>query len=312
MPNAAVAAAAGGALSALPYLLIAQGAMGAVVLAYFSQLPLFAVGFAFGLQATAMAALAGMVGIGLVAGIEGALVFGAGNALPVTILLRAAERRIRQTGKAHLDLAAMAVAATGLACAVYVLAVLAFAGTADGLQGAVRETLQQFGAIMGAEGNPQIIAALDARAQDFPGFVGASWMLMLGVNIVLAQLAATRLGIARLPTPNYRALSVPEWLWIPFGISGLVMVLGGDGALGFHGRNLFALCALPFFFQGLAAVHVLTAQSGQKTFLLVLFYFFLLMFFWHALFLVALLGLIDQWADLRGRRGLPSRQPEDE
>ena len=311
MPNAAFAAAAGGALSALPYLLIAQGAMGAMVFAYFSQLPLFAVGLSFGMQAAAVATLAGMLGVGLLAGVEAALIFGVGNALPVTIVLRAAARRRRQTGSPDLDLTCIALTATGLACAGYVMLVLAFSGSPDGLEGAVRETLRQVGTIMGADGNPQIVAALDARAEDFPGFVGASWMLMLAINLILGQMAAARFGMASYPTPDYREFCLPNWLWIPFGVSGLAMVGGGD-ALSFHGRNLFALCALPFFFQGMATIHMLSIKLAQKTLVLTLFYFMLLMFFWHALFLVALLGLIDQSADLRGRLGPPSIQTEDE
>lgn len=311
MPTSAVAAVAGGALSALPYMLLAQGALGAVVLAYFSQLPLFAVGLSFGLQAGAIAALVGMVGVGVVAGLEAAVIFGAGNAVPVTMLLRAGTRQARLSGAPHLDIGAMVMTGTGMAVVGYLAAAMVFSGTPDGLQGVIREQLMQVAVLIGGDANDQIAHALEARATDFPAFVGASWVLMLAVNLMLAQRLMQRTGMAHHPAPDYRGLSVPEWLWIPVGISGLMMILGGE-ALGFHGRNLFALCALPFFFQGLATIHLIAGRLPQKTFLLTLFYFILLWFLWHALFLVAVLGLIDQWTDLRQRRGAPSGKPEDE
>lgn len=300
MPTAAVTAAAGGVLSALPYMLLAQGALGAIVLAYFSQLPLFAVGLSVGLQFAGLAAAVGMIAVGLSAGLEAGAVYGASNAVPVTMMLNQGIRNAGAGG--NLDVGRMILAAVGLAVLALAVAALVYAGDSGGLQGVIREQLEQVAAMLGGDpGNGQLSAVLEARAADFPAFVCASWVLMLAINLMLAQRLVERVGHARYASPNYRALTLPDWLWVPLGLSGAAMVFGDD-TLGFYGRNLFALCALPYFFQGVATIHVLVQRLTQPLILLIAFYFMLLWFLWHGLFLVAVLGLVDQWTDLR-RRG---------
>lgn len=310
MPTAAVTAAAGGVLSALPYMLLAHGALSAMVLAYFSQLPLFAVGLSLGLQFGAVAAAIGMVGVGIVAGVEAGAVFGASNAIPVTLMLNEGMRSAGRPG-GRIDIGRMVVAASALAVVGFGLAVLSYADEPDGLQGAIRAQLEQMAALLGADGGVQISAALEARTQDFPAFVGASWVIMLAINMILAQRLVERFGSARYPSPDYRSLQLPDWLWIPVGLSGALMVLG-DETLSFYGRNLFALTALPYFFQGVATVHVVARRLAQPLVLLIVFYFLLLWFLWHGLFIVAVLGLVDQWKNLRRIAAPQARISEDE
>jgi hypothetical protein len=66
------------------------------------------------------------------------------------------------------------------------------------------------------------------------------------------------------------------------------------------GLALVALTAVVYFFLGLAVIHVISRRLPARPFALALIYLCLILFAWPALIL-ALLGLIDQWGDLRGR-----------
>jgi len=88
------------------------------------------------------------------------------------------------------------------------------------------------------------------------------------------------------------------------GLVGLLLVAGvgfqpGPGLI----PDLLLVLSPLWLFQGLAVIHQLIAQRGARRAWLVGFYLLLVVFMPRTLVLVACLGLVDIWVDLRARLG---------
>jgi len=295
--------AAGGALSALP-LVLALAAPSGLFFALLVPLPLFLVGLSSGAQmAVVSSAVSGLIllATGGVALVIGALVVLFG---PVVLLSRQALlSRPGADGAVEwypAGLLAAWLAAVGigwLALMVLLLPDAANGGLEQQLQVLLLERLQDM--IVGLPDDQ-----LDLLARRLAAFgLGAgviSWLVLLALNAVLAQGVLARYGWNRRPSPDLAELRLPAWLgWaLPIAAAGAIL-LPGDG--GFVLRNLAVVLLLPFFFAGLQA----------RTLVLVGFYVMLVLLSWPAV-LVAGLGLIDHWADLRRRAASGGSGREDE
>jgi hypothetical protein len=133
----------------------------------------------------------------------------------------------------------------------------------------------------------------------FPGLMAASWLVMVALNAVLAQLLAVRLGVNRRPTPDLSELELPGWLWPAIGVAALLAVLGAGG-LGFLGRSLLIVLAVPYVFLGLAVVHAFARRVSHRRLALTLFYGAIMLLGWP-LVMVLVLGLVEDWAHVRQR-----------
>jgi Predicted membrane protein (DUF2232) len=133
----------------------------------------------------------------------------------------------------------------------------------------------------------------------FPGLMAASWLVMVAVNAALAQLLAVRLGVNRRPSPRLSELELPGWLWPAIGIAALLAVLGAGG-LGFLGRSLLIVLAVPYVFLGLAVVHAFARRVSHRRLALTLFYGAIMLLGWPIVG-VLLLGFVEDWAHVRQR-----------
>ncbi len=320
MSGASLSGVAGGALSAALYLLVVHGSPGAMLLAYFSPLPLFGVGLSFGTTYAGLAGAVATAGIGVSAGALAAALFAVMTAVPAAWLVRyALLSRPLSTGvvapgapgsQEWYPPGLLLSWLTGFGVSAVLIAALALTGESGGVEDATRTFLMAaFNDVM-----PTVIdteAVIFALARYFPALVVTSWLLMLVINGLFAQSLLARFNRARRPSPNYAALVLPQWLWVPLLAAGTLMVVG-SGTPEYLGLNLFIILAIPYFFLGLAVVHTLVRRSRQQTTLIVMFYFVLLLFGWSG-FLVAVLGVVEQWMGLRrkyGGRDLTG--PEDE
>ncbi|MBI4183258.1 MAG: DUF2232 domain-containing protein [Proteobacteria bacterium] len=304
-------AVAGGALSAVLYLTVVRGSPGAVMLAYFSPLPLFGVGLSLGTGFAGIAGAVATTGVGVTGGTLAAAVFAAMTALPVAWIVSCALRsRPAPMAPDRYPPGILVVWLTGIGAAGFLALALALAGTPGGIEGETQEFLTRL--LTGLL--PAVIeteSVVEALAANFPALVVASWLFMMVLNGTLAQSLLVRFGRARRPTPDYSALALPGGLWPALVLAGSAMVVG-SGWVEYLGRNLFVILAIPYFFQGLAVVHALARRTAQRTTILVMFYFVLLLFGWPGL-LVAVLGVAEQWLGLRrARRATTLTRPEDE
>ena len=94
-------------------------------------------------------------------------------------------------------------------------------------------------------------------------------------------------------------LSLPRWLMSATGGAALISLMG-DGNLAFLGRSLLVLFLVPYLLQGLGVAHAFARHWGAPRLALVAFYVALILLGWPAV-LVIVLGLVEDWAQLRRR-----------
>ena len=174
-----------------------------------------------------------------------------------------------------------------------------------GLEDAVRTYLTQLAdAIAAPQGEDVVREAIMRATPFFPGSVAAFWAVVLLGNMILAQGLLAKGGRNLRPSPRLRELSLPDWLsWAL--IAAALLTLAGSGEIGYIGRNLVLVLAVPFFFLGLAVVHKMAAMTPLPGALLALVYLVVIFSGWFALF-IAGVGVLEQWIGLKKRLSPPT------
>ncbi len=314
--NAGVAVGAG-LVSALLFAVSATGGLLAVLLSFFTALPLviatLGYGQRLGLLAAAVGSAAVAAGLGPVLG----GFYAASFALPawwLSFLIGSARRAPsgaadgagpaawRPLGTALVWAVAASsavVLASGLAATVY------FGGYGRAVEAAAHALTEALAPAEGLADGGRDLAPVLARA--LPLAVAVSTCLMLLVNLwVGARVAQVSRRLAR-PWPN-----VPDGLRLPRPAAlilaagaGLAFAAGLDTALGAAAATVAAPLGLVFALQGLGTVHVLTRGFPARPGVLLLIYLVTLLLRPSALAL-ALLGVIDCLGPLRSRRSPPN------
>ncbi len=319
MPTHLVAAIGGGLLSAVLYLAIISGDMGGMLFGYVAAMPLFLAGLALGTASGQVAvATGGLVVIGVTESWLACLTYLLSNGVPVALLLqRALLNRTGADGRVHWYPSERLVLDTTLAAMALIgLAFFGALGVDGGLRGLVeqalsgvfREVLPLFEAGEGDAARSLEAAAAVAIAPVFPGVVMVSWVLMLLVNLILAQAVLQRAGRALRPSLRlFDANLSPMLSWSLLGCAAAGLFLPGQ--IGYLAINLAIVLALPFFFAGLTIVHLAAAQQAAKLPLLVVFYLLMIVLGWPILVVVGL-GAAECWVKLRRRLAAPGADKE--
>jgi uncharacterized protein YybS (DUF2232 family) len=306
MTRALLMAIGGGVLSALLYLSVVSGGMGALILAYLAPLPLLMVGLGFGLRPFAIAATAAVAVVGLLGGVLFGMTYAVANGVLVAVIVR--QSLLARTGPdGSLEWyppGRLLIVMTGLGLASLLAAALLTFGDAGGLEGGVRQFLVMgFGDVAagtGGDAETGVAQVIDGFAQIFPGMVVVSWLTMAIVNAALAQGVLMRFGRNLRPAMRVTEVELPHWMPMLLAAAGLLALIGGDGQLAYLALNVVIVLLVPFFFAGLAVVHAFASARQARTLLLVVFYFFLLVSGWPIAMIIGL-GVIEQWAGLRRR-----------
>ncbi|NQW10872.1 MAG: DUF2232 domain-containing protein [Alphaproteobacteria bacterium] len=294
------------AISALLLFVAQPSSPVSMLLAIFATLPLFLVGLSLGWFHGAAAAGAASIAILFAIGPAPAGYYAIVNAIPVTMLLVAVERHPNTPVRAVLTL-------VGLAAVPMVVGALLFSSSDGGLSGVIRERLGDFQAMMSV--SPRDMspeewqALLNALAAILPGLGAVFWVLLITLNGALAQGLLTRVGKARLPTPDIAAVRLPRWM--PGVLAAITASSFLPGEMGYLGTNLVPLAALPFLFSGLGVVHALLRGVSGAGLWFALVYVLLLVLVWPAVIVLGL-GLIDSIVDFRRRFGRSGPPPDDE
>ncbi|WP_323794929.1 DUF2232 domain-containing protein [Nisaea sp.] len=304
--------------SALMYLSTILGSLGAILLAFLSPLPLFAIAFGRGWIAGMAAALAGSAIVLFAANGLAALFFLIFCGLPAVLLARQAllARPVNEDQEnsdlewfppGMLAMWLTAIPATGLLTAVVVTGL-----QGEGLEAIVRMKVEALFETMGTvlEGPmalppEQLAAARELIIAVFPGVAGLQWAAMILVNGLLAQGVLARFSANLRPSPDMRDIRLPNWAPFPLAVAALLAAVT-DGTLGYLGWNAVPILCLPFFLSGLGLIHALaSALTGKRWLLHVTYTLMILSFVLPVLQFVWLLlvfaGLVDHWADLKGR-----------
>jgi hypothetical protein len=306
MPLAA--AIASGLVAALLYLSVLTGSLGALILVYLVQLPLFAAGLSLGAKAVLIAGGTATLVTAAVGGVLSGVLFFLAEALPPMLLVYQALRsRTDGTGAvAWYPPGRLVLWLCGIGAAILLGAALFLTGTADGFRGTVHGLPAGRPAPgRGREHTPtaagqksQAEAMAEALTAFFPAMAVGSWLIMTTVNGILAQGALARFGLNRRPAPDMAALTLPRWTAGILAAS-LLIAFVAAGDIGYLGANLAPVLALAYVFAGLAVMHAVLRRQTGRILILVPAYLALLLG-WPVL-LVAACGMIDQWFGLRQR-----------
>ncbi|MEO3470339.1 hypothetical protein AAFN86_00625 [Roseomonas sp. CAU 1739] len=258
---------------------------------WLTPLPLFAAGLGFGPAAMAWAAGIGAVIHLAISGMLPMVVFLAAFAVPALLMVTFGFRQ----GRIELG---VPLAVLGIWPAIVImLAGLAFAGMAGGLEGAIRTAVMQGLQRMGASAAQFPVSEL---VQVMAAAVGFWSAVALSVNGAAAQSALARTGLALSPTPRWSEVRLPFWYpalpgagaagWLAFGGEGDVVAL-----------SVMLVLLLPVFLQGIAAIHRRSAGRPGRHFMLGIFYTGLVILSVPAAVAVTAFGFYEQW----GRRTSP-------
>jgi hypothetical protein len=287
-----LAAMAGGLAAAVLSLWAMRGLPLGFAAFWLTPLPLFATGLGFGPGAMAGAAGVAAVIHVAVAGMLPMAVFLVAFAVPAVLVVAAGFRQGRIDPALPLAILGLWPAVVILGCA------FAFSGVPGGLEGAMREAVEQGLRRMGS-GSAQL--PVDQLVQVMAAALGFWAAVSLSVNGAAAQSALARTGWALAPTPPWSQVRLPGW-YPPLTGAGAAawLVFGGDGDV--VSLSILLVLLLPVFLQGIAAVHRRSAGRPGRHFMLGVFYTGLVILSVPAAIAVTAFGFYEQW-------GRPSSPP---
>lgn len=311
MPSYLLISLGAGLVSALLHASAATGAAAALMLIYFSPLPLFMAGLSFGPMAVSIAGIFATLAIAVAGGPQFATTYFLANAAaPILLCYYASRSRQYDTPNGPVTEWYPSGNLFGWLWVVGTVIVILLAFLAQsqsgGMRGWISQTLQveQLATSValaqlqaGGTAIDETVLQNTLIAFAAPG-AAVFWMLTAIGNGALAQRLVTRLGRALRPSPRMLELVLPPVMVIPLAAGLALSFLPGD--LGLASGAIAAMAAVPYFFLGLAVVHAISRGLPARGFTLGLFYILILTFGWPVLLTVGL-GVADQFAGFRHR-----------
>ncbi|MFO7953491.1 DUF2232 domain-containing protein [Thioalkalivibrio sp.] len=154
--------------------------------------------------------------------------------------------------------------------------------------------------VEGSETGPQELEAGLRRAAPYlTGLFAGMLLLSLTLAVVLGRYWQALLYNPGAFGEEFRALQFGH------AMSAATLLLAGIGHLGPVplATELAFILAVLFFLQGIALMHALTFRQGMSSFWLVGMYVLLALALPQLFLLLATIGVIDAWADIRSRLG---------
>lgn len=300
-----------GGLSAAAYALAFENAETMLIfIAYFGVLPLFMAGLGAGNGPVVLASLIGTAAVFLINhNILLTASYAVFYAVPAVFLSFMALRARRASdGKVFwYPEGYLLTAMTLYPCLIFLGLVAMYAGQEGGLLGQTEKLLQAAFAPMSEELGPDLAddfkAMLDLLPRVLPSVLGCSWVFLILMSMLAAHGMLKQQSWNLRPSFSWVKMTIPNWVIIAAAATGLAAAFAPP-PYDYVGLTLCTLLCLPFFFTGLAVVHLYVALFKAKMVFLILFYAVLTIFPWAAL-LIALLGALDQLFHFRHR--LPQR-----
>ena len=300
-----------GVVSALFFLSVVTGSIGAVIFMLMASMPLFGAALGLALPGVAVAGAAGALVVGVVGGIETAVTYLVMVAGPPGLVAWQGLRS-RPDGKggvAWYPPGLLLVWLVGHAAAAFGLIWLMTLGIQGGLMALLRDQVGLLVSDMTAGAGVPIALSdlsrlIDVFVMTLPGTALATWIMLLIGNAALAQGALTRFGWALRPGMRLQEIELPITVHAVFvGLIALSAVLGGQAQ--FAAINLAIILSVPFFLLGLSIVHAIADRLSSGWLFLTLFYVLLLITNAWVLALMVGLGFIEHWFGARHRLSRP-------
>jgi hypothetical protein len=300
----------------LLFIVSAKGSIAAVVVTYFTPLPIMIAALGWSQAVGLAAALLGTVLIAFLAHPSLAAIYALGFALPAwwlafLVLLARFDPRPVPTGtevrREWYPVGRVVLAAAIVVSVAVALGVLSISITGAGFDRAVGAMAPQLApmieALFGADRMPRGITAEDiatAAIRVLPVAAAASLTLLHLVNLWVAGRTVEMSHRLNRPWPSLpEQLRLPRLAAILFPLAVAVIIVVGDFP-GLFAAILAAALAMALALQGLAVIHALTRKrSGRPAILGALYGAVVLLMPWPLIAAIGL-GLIDVLFSLRG------------
>lgn len=286
----------GGLLSAALSLFHLLPTPGLALISYFAALPLFLLGLGIGLRPLYGAGLIATALILLIAGpIVSAEFFVFSVVGPALILNRALLNRKTSSGKvAWYPSSLLLRDLTLMSGGIMLLALGAYIYLMQGSN--VADLVKTLFKTIDPQNHMREIEPIFVKIFPLlPGFFAFSWTIMMLINASFAQGLLIRFKRNLRPSPSFEDLEAPKSFLILLGLSLLLSVVG-VGYVELLGKNVAFVFIFPFFLIGLGFIHQWLHKSKFSMAWLTLFYFFLFVFLWPAIFVI-LLGILKPWLE---------------
>ena len=307
--------AGAGAAAALLFLAATRGAPLGVALAYLGPLPLMIATLGWGLDA-GLVALFAACGIAAAVSPAYALVYGAMIAAPAWLLAAfvsvpafyvrksadpEAARVYPGPGSVAILAAVLFILAAGVLLSLMYFAAGGYDAAVSALSGEIREALDASGAARALPPDMTADQLAEAFVQFAPVALSTGATLMQLANLYLAARSvqlSQRLNRPWREMPT--GFRLPRWLALPVAAA-LALALFGPSPLDDCGLVVAGAFGVLFMLQGLAALHALSRRAAARPFMLAALYFACAVAAQWVLPALALLGIAESFADLRGR-----------
>lgn len=310
--NVLIAVGSGG-VSALASVAFLGGVPGGIIFVYVASLPLFLVGLSGGPIMAGIASFSGIIASAILGGIFAAVIYAVAHGFPAWLVNRQALLRevVDNDGKAvglstqgtgdWYPLGNIAATLFLFGAAMMVVSGHTLAGNVDGgLSALVRDHLTTTMQIMAPNVDESLRTLMVETLHPlFPGAMAASWIGMVAINALVAQAILRRSDRNLRPQAGTGTFDLPHWAAWPL-IAAAAVALVSDGEISYYARNAAIVLATPYFLLGVVVVHGVTRRLSFRPVALLAFYLMLLISTW-ALVIVAALGMLEQWAELRLR-----------
>lgn len=306
MKHLFMAILAGGISATLLVFALSHAETALIFVAYLVFIPLYMAALGTGALGGLIASLAGMGSLLVSQPLNISFVYAFLYAVPAAIIGAVAIlQRPSQDGAEpkRLSEGGLLTVITVYPCLVF-LAITALTTTHPGgllalTQDAFHAVTDQLGDHFDAQQIAMLKEMLDRLAQLAPTFASYAWIFVNILAIGLAQYALKTYGWNKRNAFDMQSLQVPVPLIYAVAITGMIGSFA-PAPFNYIDLNLALILGLPFLFVGLAIIHAWAASTGRPRLILITFYLLISLFVGLAL-LVALLGVIDQWAHFRQR-----------
>ena len=280
-----------------------------IMLAYLAAIPLFIVGLGAGVTSGAVASIVGVAGLFLARQFNFAMFFAVTYALPAAVLAALAMRRNDVNGKKEwYSEGNLLTAITLYPCLAFMAAFAAAVGHDGGLLAQTKSMLtqatDQFKTQLDAETLTQFTTALDYIARLLPATLGCSWIVVMIISVIVAQMTLKQQGWNLRPGFDVKQTVLPRWLVVVAAVTAMAGYLA-PAPYNYLGVNLCIMFCLAYFLAGLGVVHAWAATLKGGTWILVIYYILLAvplpMTVIPVTLLTLFLGFSDQWIDFRRR-----------
>jgi hypothetical protein len=307
--------AGAGAAAALLFLAATRGAPLGVALAYLGPLPLMIATLGWGVDAGLVALFAACA---LAAAVSPAyaLVYGvlvAGPAwclaafacVPAFYVRKSADPEAPRVypgpGAVAILAAALFILAATLQLALMYFAAGGYDAAVSELSGEIRAALEASGAVRALPPDMTVDQLAEAFVQFAPVALSTGATLMQLANLYLAARSvqlSQRLNRPWREMPT--GFRLPRWLALPIAAA-LALALFAPSPFDDFGLVVAGALGVLFVLQGLAGLHALSRRAAARPFMLAALYFACAVAAQWVLPALALLGLAESFADLRGR-----------